>query len=59
MNQSLFNLTQLPERSSKPRNNGLTMVMDKGLSLREVENFLENGEQYTDIIKLGDRKSVV
>ena len=53
MNQSLFNLTQLPERSSKPRNNGLTMVMDKGLSLREVENFLENGEQYTDIIKLG------
>ena len=53
MNQSLFNLSQLPERSSKPRNNGLTMVMDKGLSLREVENFLENGEPYTDIIKLG------
>lgn len=53
MNQDLFNLQQLPSRSTKPRNNGLTMVMDKGLSLREVENFLENGEPYTDLIKLG------
>lgn len=53
MNQALFNLSQLPDRSKKPRNSGLTMVMDKGLSLREVENFLENGEAYTDIIKLG------
>ena len=53
MNQDLFNLKQLPNRSKKPRNNGLTMVMDKGLSLREVEHFLENGETYTDLIKLG------
>mgnify|MGYP003339987172 CR=1 FL=1 len=41
MNKELFNLSQLPDRSAKPRNNGLTMVMDKGLSLQEVENFLE------------------
>jgi phosphosulfolactate synthase len=53
MNQELFNLSQLPERSSKPRESGLTMVMDKGLSLREAEDFLSSGLHYTDIIKLG------
>lgn len=53
MNKELFNLSQLPDRSAKPRNNGLTMVMDKGLSLQEVENFLESGSHYTDLIKLG------
>lgn len=58
MNKELFNLSQLPERSAKPRNNGITMVMDKGSSLQEVENFLENGSHYTDIIKLGFGTSV-
>lgn len=58
MNKELFNLSQLPERSSKPRNNGITMVMDKGLSLQEVENFLENGSHYTDIVKLGFGTSI-
>lgn len=58
MNRELFNLSQLPDRTVKPRNNGLTMVMDKGLSLQEVENFLENGSHYTDIIKLGFGTSV-
>ncbi|MFZ9969988.1 MAG: phosphosulfolactate synthase [Bacteroidia bacterium] len=53
MNSALFNLGQLPERSSKPRNGGLTMVMDKGLSLREVEDFLSMSESITDIVKLG------
>ena len=36
-----FNLTQIPTRTPKPRNNGLTMVMDKGLSVSEAKNFLE------------------
>jgi phosphosulfolactate synthase len=58
MNKELFNLSQLPDRSSKPRNNGITMVMDKGLSLQEVENFLESGSHYTDIVKLGFGTSV-
>lgn len=48
-----FTLSQLPERSQKPRNSGLTMVMDKGLSLREAEDFLENNARFTDLIKLG------
>jgi phosphosulfolactate synthase len=58
MNKELFNLSQLPDRTPKPRNSGLTMVMDKGLCLQEVENFLENGTHYTDLIKLGFGTSV-
>lgn len=54
-----FKLKQLPERTSKPRTNGLTMVMDKGLSLREVENFIDANGEYVDIVKLGFGTSVV
>ena len=35
-----YTLTQIPERTPKPRQSGLTMVMDKGLSLRQTEDFL-------------------
>lgn len=48
-----FNLTQIPERSLKPRDRGLTMVMDKGLSLNEAENLISVGEPHIDILKLG------
>ncbi|GAB4055574.1 phosphosulfolactate synthase [Spirosoma litoris] len=54
-----YTLTQLPDRTSKPRNSGLTMVMDKGLSLREVEDFLSTSADYTDIVKLGWATSFV
>lgn len=53
MSDLYFGLKNMPERSYKPRNNGLSMVMDKGLSLREVEDFLEVASAYTDIVKLG------
>jgi len=53
MSETYFGLKNLPERSVKPRNSGLSMVMDKGLALREVEDFLEVAERYTDIVKLG------
>ena len=43
----------LPERPSKPRSYGLTMVMDKGLSVREAEDFMQVGSEYTDYVKLG------
>src|SRR5664279_88895 len=43
----------LPERPSKPRKSGITMVMDKGLSLREAEDFMSVGSEYTDMVKLG------
>ncbi len=46
-------LNELPERTHKPRENGYTMAMDKGLSLREVEDFLSVAAEYIDIVKLG------
>ncbi|MEM9053652.1 MAG: phosphosulfolactate synthase [Bacteroidota bacterium] len=48
-----FDLPFIPERTERPRNNGLTMVMDKGLSLQNAENFLDANGTLTDIIKLG------
>ena len=52
-------LKNIPERTQKPRVNGLTMVMDKGLSVREVEDFLEVAGDHSDIIKLGWATSYV
>ena len=54
-----FNLTNIPQRSTKPRESGLTMVMDKGLSCREAEDFLEVAADKTDILKLGFGTSAV
>jgi phosphosulfolactate synthase len=48
-----FNLTQIPDRIKKPRTSGLTMVMDKGLSIQEVNNFLSVSGPHVDIVKLG------
>jgi phosphosulfolactate synthase len=36
-----------------PRDGGLTQVLDKGLGPRAVEDFLETGGEYVDIVKLG------
>jgi phosphosulfolactate synthase len=49
----------LPDRPVKPRNSGLTMVMDKGLSVREAEDFMSVGSKYTDFVKLGFGTSVI
>ncbi|NIG57043.1 phosphosulfolactate synthase [Chitinophaga sp. Cy-1792] len=54
-----FNLTQIPERTQQPRTHGLTMVMDKGLSLEEARNFLSASSPYVDIVKLGFGTSFV
>lgn len=54
-----YTLKQIPERTVKPRQSGLTMVMDKGLSIQEVHNFLEVCSQYTDLVKLGWATSYV
>lgn len=48
-----FKLSHIPKRPEKPRESGVTMMMDKGLSLREVENFIEANGDYTDIAKFG------
>ncbi|WP_153796907.1 phosphosulfolactate synthase [Foetidibacter luteolus] len=54
-----FNLSQIPERRKKPRSEGLTMVMDKGLSINETENFLSVSHPHVDIVKLGFGTSFV
>lgn len=46
-------LKDLPDRPIKPRNEGLTMIMDKGLSLNEAENMVVLKSELTDIVKLG------
>ena len=48
-----FKLKMIPERSAKPREKGLTMVMDKGLSYREAEDLISVSGGLIDIIKLG------
>lgn len=54
-----FELPYIPERTVKPRKHGVTMMMDKGLSLREVENFIEANGHLTDIVKFGFGTSYV
>mgnify|MGYP005844244145 CR=1 FL=1 len=48
-----FELPFIPERTKAPRDTGLTMMMDKGLSWRQAENFVDSCAAYADIIKLG------
>jgi phosphosulfolactate synthase len=43
----------LPARSSKPRTEGLTHVIDKGIDVRQVEGLFESAGDYVDIVKLG------
>ena len=54
-----YTLNNIPERTQKPRNSGITMVMDKGLSIREIEDFLEVSGSHTDVVKLGWATSYV
>jgi phosphosulfolactate synthase len=54
-----FNLSQIPDRLLKPRAAGITMVMDKGLSVEEAKNFLSVAHPHVDIIKLGFGTSFV
>jgi phosphosulfolactate synthase len=43
----------IPERTCKPRERGLTHVLDRGLSLAEVEGLMETAGASVDIVKLG------
>ena len=54
-----FFLPDIPERSKKPRENGLTMVMDRGLSINDTKNFIDMCVPHTDIVKLGFGTSAV
>ncbi|MBK7650816.1 MAG: phosphosulfolactate synthase [Flammeovirgaceae bacterium] len=48
-----YTLNNLPERTIKPRQMGFTMAMDKGLSIREAEDFVSIAAEHVDIVKLG------
>src|SRR4051794_41645138 len=43
----------VPARPGKPRDIGLTHVMDKGLNLRDIEGMFDVGGEFVDIVKLG------
>ncbi len=48
-----YELDFIPERPKRPRNSGLTMVMDKGLSTRQAEDLIDSSAEYVDLVKLG------
>lgn len=52
-------LDNVPERTQKPREKGFTMAMDKGLSVRQAEDFMGVSGEYVDIVKLGWATSYV
>ena len=47
-----FELKNLPYRTAKPRESGITMVMDKGLSVEEARHFMSVAHPYVDLVKL-------
>jgi phosphosulfolactate synthase len=46
-------LLNLPKRSGKPRSNGVTHVIDRGLSVAQIEGMVEVVGEFVDIVKLG------
>ena len=47
-----FNLSQIPECTKQPRDFGITMISDKGLSITETENLLSITAPHIDMVKL-------
>lgn len=54
-----YNIDNIPTRTTKPRELGFTMVMDKGLSVRQAEDMVETSGDHIDIVKLGWATSYV
>ncbi len=48
-----FHIPHIPNRLKKPRESGITMMMDKGLSVKEAEEFVKSSGEFTDFVKLG------
>lgn len=49
----MLDFLDLPTRTPKPRECGLTHVLDKGYGLDQARQFVEVAREYVDIIKLG------
>jgi phosphosulfolactate synthase len=50
---SMTDLLNLPERTAKPRQQGITHVLDRGLSVADVDGLVEVAGDYIDMVKLG------
>ena len=55
----MLDFLTLPERTTKPRESGLTHELDKGYSLDQVRQFMTVAKDYVDIVKLGWGTAVV
>jgi phosphosulfolactate synthase len=51
--RSMLDFLELPERPNKPRETGLTHVLDPGLGVQQARNRLEACGGFVDIVKLG------
>ena len=49
----MLDFLTLPERSAKPRDRGLTHVLDKGLGPTQVDDLMASAAPFIDIVKLG------
>ncbi len=50
---AINDLLQLPDRSAKPRQEGITHVLDRGLSVADIDGLVEVAGDYVDLVKLG------
>ncbi len=48
-----YDIPFIPSRINKPRNSGITMMMDKGLSVMQASEFVNVSGDFTDFVKLG------
>jgi len=55
----LFDFLDLPERTEKPRETGITHVIDRGMCESEIQNMLNAAHRSVDILKTGWGTSVV
>lgn len=54
-----FKMIGIPGRPAKPRKSGLTLMLDKGLAARQVEDCLDVAHEYVDVVKLGWGTAVI
>jgi phosphosulfolactate synthase len=49
----MYDLLDVPDRTAKPRQEGITHVLDKGLSVDQVDSLVEVIGEAIDLVKLG------
>ena len=50
---AITDLLDLPPRAAKPRSEGITHVLDRGLSVADVDGLVEVAGDHIDLVKLG------